>query len=88
MKNYIVYILYSEKTNKTYVGFTLNLNKRLKQHKTDPTRTTKRSDDYNLVWYSVFSDKKMAYSFERYLKTRSGRVFLRKKILGELGSSK
>jgi putative endonuclease len=82
-----VYILYSKTLSQTYVGETTNLEKRIKQHKTDNTRTTNGSDDYSLVWHAVFSNELKAKAFERYLKTHSGRVFMRKRLLGDLMES-
>lgn len=79
-----VYILYSKKINQTYVGETINLENRLKQNPWDNTRTTNRSDDYKLVWYSAFSNIEKAKKFERYLKTHSGRVLMKKRLLGDL----
>ena len=52
-----------------------------------PTRTTKRANDYVLVWYAGFKDKKIARSFERYLKSHSGRIFARKRLLGALAET-
>jgi len=77
---YYCYILYSRKIDQTYVGSTNNLNGRLFRHENIPTRTTKRSDDFALIWYSVFSTRKQAEEFERYLKTGSGRAFMKKHI--------
>lgn len=86
MGRYFVYILYSEILNKTYVGFCSDLAKRIRRHNLKPTRTTKNSDDYKLVWYCRFFSKMKALRFERYLKTRSGRIFMRNRLLGELSS--
>lgn len=74
------YILYSKKLDQTYVGSTNNLKARIKKHKIIPTRTTVRADDYKLAWYCAFSSRKQAVIFERYLKTGSGRAFMKKHI--------
>ena len=81
---YFCYILYSKTKHKTYTGFTSNLKKRLETHREEPTRTNKQAKDYKLIWYSAFTNKGMALSFEKYLKTRSGRVFMRKRLIGSL----
>ena len=79
------YILYSEKINQTYSGFTSNLDRRLLQHKNHLLGiTTRRADDYRLVWYSAFINEYKARSFEKYLKTRSGRAFMNKRLVGKL----
>ncbi|MCA9386525.1 GIY-YIG nuclease family protein [Candidatus Dojkabacteria bacterium] len=85
---YYVYILYSESLNKTYTGETSNLRKRLVGHKSGNTQTTRNSSDYKLVWYASSIDQLKAKKFERYLKTSSGRAFIKKRLLGKLvGSS-
>jgi len=57
-KGYYCYILYSFSINHRYVGYTTDLKKRLLEHKSNPTRTTTRANDYKLVWYAVFPTKK------------------------------
>lgn len=81
---YSVYILYSKNLNQTYVGFTSNLERRLKEHKQSPTKTTRRSNDYILVWYAKFIERSFAEKFEKYLKSHSGRIFMRKRLIGDL----
>ena len=84
---YYCYILYSPSLDQTYTGYTNKLNKKVKTHKLFPTRTTKRVNDYILVWYAGFKDKKLARSFERYLKSHSGRIFMRKRLIGTLAET-
>lgn len=79
---YYCYILYSKKINQTYTGISNDLKRRLKEHKEEPTRTTKRADDYKLVWYAKFRTRKLAEKFEIYLKTKSGRAFMKKRLVG------
>jgi predicted GIY-YIG superfamily endonuclease len=79
---YFCYILYSKTINQTYTGVTTNLKRRLKEHKEEPTRTTKRADDYKLVWYAEFRTRELAEKFEIYLKTKSGRAFMKKRLVG------
>ena len=42
----------------------------------------------SLVWYCAFTDKYVAYRFEKYLKSGSGRAFLWKHILESTKPSK
>lgn len=84
MNQYFVYILFSKIINQTYVGYTTNLAQRLQDHKNRPTKTTLRANDWVLVWYCVFSSQEKAENFERYLKTHSGRILMRKRLLGDL----
>ena len=79
---YYCYILYSKAINQTYTGITNDLKRRLKEHKEEPTRTTKRASDYKLIWHAVFRTYELAEKFEKYLKTRSGRAFMKKRLVG------
>ncbi|MCA9387357.1 GIY-YIG nuclease family protein [Candidatus Dojkabacteria bacterium] len=83
-KFFYCYILYSSKLNQSYVGYTSNLKQRLVDHHNNPTRTTARADDWKLVWYASFRSKELAEKFEKYLKTGNGRVFMRKRLIGNL----
>jgi putative endonuclease len=80
---YFTYILYSKSISSTYTGFTSDINQRLVAHKETPTRTTARASDWNLVWYGVFATRELAENFEKYLKSGSGRAFMRKHLLSE-----
>jgi len=77
---YYVYILKSLKVkDKFYVGFTTNLKRRLKEHD-EPSRDnyTYRYFPWKLETYVVFQNNASAEKFESYLKTSSGRVFLKR----------
>jgi len=77
---YYCYVLYSKEIDQTYIGSTNNLSVRLLKHRELPTRTTARANDYKLIWFCVFSSRKHAERFERYLKTGSGRAFMKRHI--------
>lgn len=81
---HFVYILYSKSINQTYVGETTNLDRRLSEHPVDNTRTTNRAKDYKLIWFAAFDNTEKAKQFERYLKSHSGRVLMRKRLIGDL----
>ena len=78
---YYVYILYNRDREFRYVGLTKDLEKRLKEHKAGLSPVTKGYLPIRLVWYAVFSDKSIAARFERYLKSGSGRAFVKRHIL-------
>ncbi|MDP4038440.1 MAG: GIY-YIG nuclease family protein [bacterium] len=77
---YYVYILMTSR-DKSYIGCTNNLKKRIERHSKGYVSSTKNLLPVRLVSYFAFNDKNKAYSFERYLKTGSGRIFLKKRIL-------
>lgn len=83
---YYCYILYSKDIDQTYTGYTKDLERRVRQHvqREDSTVTTKRADDYKLIWYAAFKDEYLAKEFERYLKSHSGRAFMKKRLIGKL----
>ncbi len=81
--DYYVYILKSEShKNQIYIGYTTSLIDRLKSH-TSPKATayTRRYAPWKLETYTVFKNKNLAQDYELYLKSQSGRAFLRKRLL-------
>ena len=80
---YYVYILKS-KSNKEriYIGYTGDLNKRIKEHSNpDSSSYTRQYAPWELETYTVFKDKQLAQQYEIYLKSQSGRAFLRKRLI-------
>ena len=72
-----VYIL-DCKNNKSYIGCTDNLSERMVRHKKGNVAATKDLRPVKLRCYFVFRDKYMAYKFEKYLKSGSGRAFTKR----------
>ena len=77
---YYVYILRC-KNGKTYIGCTKDLIKRLERHNKGFVPATKELRPVKLSTYFAFSNKYTAYNFEKYLKTGSGRAFLKKRLI-------
>ena len=80
MKSYFyVYILKSEvDESKHYVGFTENLEDRLKKHNEGECVHTRKFKPWKIETAIAFKDKEKALSFEKYLKSHSGRDFSKK----------
>lgn len=78
-----VYILKSLKIpGKFYVGTTKDLEKRLSEHAiAAKSNYTYRHAPWKLETCTVFSSPEKAQEFEKYLKTGSGRVFLKKHLI-------
>ena len=75
-----VYILKSCKaSDRFYVGFTNDIERRIKEH-ASPTKDnyTYRFSPWKLETYIVFENRTVAKNFEAYLKTSSGRTFLKR----------
>jgi len=79
---YYVYILKCN-DGKPYIGCTDDLKDRLRRHQSGWVPATKHRLPVTLQTYIVFQDKYKAYNFEKYLKSGSGRAFIKKHKLVE-----
>ena len=75
---YFVYVLKSQKDGRLYKGQTSDLNERVKQHNSGKTKSTKGFMPWELVYFEKFQAREEAVLREKYLKTGSGREFLKK----------
>jgi putative endonuclease len=78
------YVIRSVPTGRLYIGHTMNLSKRLKEHN-DPesfsSRFTKRiPGPWILVHSEQFATRSGAYRRERWLKTGKGREYLKENL--------
>ncbi|MDZ7786065.1 MAG: GIY-YIG nuclease family protein [Candidatus Saccharibacteria bacterium] len=65
-----------------YIGSTSDLKRRIGKHNANPD--SKHVDKYRpwkIESYFAFSDKREAENFERYLKSSSGKSFLKKRLI-------
>ena len=74
---FFVYVLYSEKTGKHYVGFAANLIQRIGQHNMGITKSTKNRGPWRLVYHESVETRADAMRRERYLKSGQGREELK-----------
>ncbi len=72
MKKYFVYILFSEKDQKLYVGCTSNIEKRLEKHNKGFVKATKHRRPLALIHSEKFDNKTDAFNRERFLKSLWG----------------
>jgi putative endonuclease len=79
---YYVYLLKCS-DGKLYTGCTDNLKERLLRHNKGQIPATKNRIPTQLVSYIACSNKYTAFNFEKYLKTGSGRAFIKKHKLLE-----
>ncbi len=68
---FFVYILYSEKLDVFYKGFTSNLSKRIEQHCNGKSQFTSQTQDWKIVFIREFSTKKDALKYEKMLKRQN-----------------
>ena len=73
---YYVYLLRSiPLPEQTYIGYTENLKIRLQAHNHGQSPHTSKYKPWALITYLSFNDKARALSFEKYLKSHSGKDF-------------
>lgn len=61
-----------------YIGCTENLKERVGRHQNGYVSATARRLPVSLEFYFAIKDKYKAFEFEKYLKSGSGRAFLKK----------
>ena|SRR3989344_8461026 len=71
--DYYVYVLYSAKLGKRYIGLTNDLKRRLAQHNSKGSKFTATGQPWILMHYQAFIAKEDAQREERFLKTGKGR---------------
>ena len=77
---YYVYIL-SCSDGSYYVGCTSDLNDRMNRHNHGWVNATCNRLPLALLMYHVFPDKYQAFNYEKYLKSGSGRAFIKRHLL-------
>jgi len=73
-----VYVLKSLIAPKSYVGMTDDLSRRLKEHNSGKHSYTKRHAPWEIIYKEEFNNYSDARKREKYLKSASGRKFLKK----------
>lgn len=82
---YYTYLLKNIKDKSWYIGYTSDLKKRLAQHVNGRgAETTKRKSGWELIYYEAYLNKKDAEGRERFLKSGSGRKYLKKQLINYL----
>jgi predicted GIY-YIG superfamily endonuclease len=64
-----------------YVGCTGNMEERMRRHREGHVSYTHDRQPLVILHRSVFNDKYKAFAFEHYLKSGSGRAFMRKRLV-------
>ncbi len=71
---FFVYILQSGKQR--YIGSTIDIQRRLKEHNTGQNHSTKAYASWKLIYYEAHTNKLDAERREKYFKTNSGKQAL------------
>ena len=76
-----VYILQSiHDPTRHYTGITDDVVARITKHNNGDVKHTSKFRPWRLETYTAFTDNTKAITFERYLKSGSGRAFARKRL--------
>jgi len=77
---YYVYLLEDQVERSWYIGFTKNLKARFDQHRYGNVRTTRLKKHLKLIYFEGYRNTYDALGRERFLKSGSGRRFLKKQL--------
>jgi putative endonuclease len=75
-----VYVLRSGKDGGFYIGYSANLRKRVGEHATGESFATSYRGPWKLIYYEAYVEREDALGRERYLKSGSGRKFLKTQL--------
>ena len=77
-----MYYVYSLKcSDGYYIGCTSDLEDRIERHKKGQIPATKNRLPIEINCYFGFQDKYKAFKFEKYLKSGSGRAFMKRHLI-------
>lgn len=79
-KIYYVYVLESDKNNSLYIGYTIDLKIRIKQHNKGINFSTKLYLPWRLIFFEAYLNKTDAIRRESYLKTSQGSRLLKRML--------
>ena len=80
---FIVYILFSQKLDKFYIGYTNNLERRLLEHNRNKGKFTDNGIPWQLVYKQSYASKSEAMAREKEIKARKSKAYIQQLI--ELG---
>jgi len=77
---YYTYVLYSQKDEKFYTGYTSNLKRRFEEHNQGRVESTKNRRPLLLIYYEACLNQQDATHREKYLKSFHGKMFIRNRL--------
>jgi len=77
---FYVYVLKSKDSGKPYIGFALDLRKRIKEHNDGKVFSTQNRLPVELIYYEAYADRKIANKRERQLKGGNAHIALMKRL--------
>ena len=82
---YYFYVLQFRKNKKLYNGLTINLDRRISEHKRGDSDFTSRNGEFDLIFYEAYLHKRDAEAAENYFKSGHGREVLKDKLKNYFG---
>jgi putative endonuclease len=80
-QTHIVYILYSQKLYRNYIGYTSNINIRLDFHENAESRKfTAKADDWELIFQLRCETKIQGLAIEKHIKNMKSKVYVQNLI--------
>jgi putative endonuclease len=77
---FYVYVLHSVKDNGLYIGYSTDLRRRLTAHRSGDAIATSYRGPWKLIYYEAYTQEADALGREKYLKSGSGRKFLKRQL--------
>ncbi|MFQ6023417.1 MAG: GIY-YIG nuclease family protein [Acidiferrobacterales bacterium] len=77
---YYTYVLQSQKDGNLYVGYTMDLRKRVLAHNSGRISSTRYRSPFRLVYYEACRVQSDALRREKYLKTAYGKRYLKNRL--------
>lgn len=77
---FFVYILYSLALDQYYIGQTADLEDRLFRHRNSGSKSTKKANDWQLVYTEEFATRREALLRENEIKKKKSRNYIEKLI--------
>ncbi len=74
---FYVYVLKSKNEINFYAGMTTDLERRLSEHNSGKTRSTKAFKPWGIVYFEMFENRGEARKREKYFKSGSGREWVK-----------
>ena len=73
---YFVYIIYSPKLNRYYIGYTEDFSRRLVEHNSGKSNYTSKTNDWILKYTESFSTRLEAHRRELEIKNKKSRKYI------------
>jgi putative endonuclease len=77
---YYVYVIQSKKDKQFYIGFTRDLENRIREHNEGRVSSTKERGPFELIYYEACLNEQDALAREKYLKSGMGKRYLRNRL--------